>query len=212
MGVRNCKSQQFWIYDPLVLITCFTDLWPWADGISDAQAFNALSRMVIIIAAIMAIMEKSIIPILGGLGLLIVIAVTYTKYKSEQSSGSTSSMLQETSHSANAQPYEVTYPTTAGATTVDYENQNPYGNPGFYDYSKAVRQAPLGEMTDLIPGDQFIDKLFTGSEIVPPGLNFNRIPDTTHMAREPYPLSSMDMSTRVMGETDNSGSLQLRYM
>ena len=67
-------------------------------------------------------------------------------------------------------------------------------------------------MEQVIPGDQFIDKLFTGTEIVPPGLNFNRIPDTTLMAREPYPLSSMDMSTRVVGETDNSASIALRYM
>lgn len=203
--MSHCDT--FWTSNPLVLGSCITELWPWTSGFTTAQAYNALTRLVIIISVTMAIIEKSYIPLIFGVVGVIATIVVYHS----TTSGKTAEMSQERSYSVVSQPLEMSFPVDTSVSTVDPGNQNPYGNPTHYTFDKAVQQKPLGCMTETIPGDQFIDKLFTGSEIVPPGLNFNRVPDTTQMARSPYPLSSMDMSTRAVGETDNSGSLAMRY-
>ena len=209
INMSDCNT--FWTSDPMVLVTCITELWPWTDGFSMSQQYNALTRLVVIIAIAMAVIEKSYVPLLFGLGMVVAVLVVYHVSDSGSGSGTQQQMSQERTYSVVTQPLEESFPVDESLSTVDPDNQNPYGNVTADKFLTAVNQKPLGCMTQVIPGDQFIDKLFTGSEITPPGLNFNRVPDNTLMAREPYPLSSMDMSTRAIGDTDNSGSLAMRY-
>lgn len=207
-------GSKFWTNDPSILITDVTELWPWAAGLSIPEKYNALTRLVVVISAVVAVIERSPVPLLFAALAVGAIVVTFHMTEKTQtlSQSTTIGMRQEMTFGDNTLPLEQSYPTTDGLTTVNADEDNIYGNPCAYDHCTAVNQKPLGCLEETIAGDQFIDKLFTGTEIVPPGLNFSRIPDTTLMARAPYQLSSADMSGRVVGGTDNSGSLALRFM
>lgn len=197
-------QQVFWPTRPSILWDCWSQIWPFNPDFPPAASYNALTRLIVLVAAAVAIVERHWWPLLYGLGAILVVVVVWTciespQYKQEYYQdylppGSQSSpVVQQRRH----QP----------ETTV--EPDNPYGNPHSYNHCVAVNQAPLRDLPP-IHGDQFVDKMYTGSVIVPPGLNWNRVPDTTLMARRPYPLTSLDAVTKPVGGWGSSHAVALR--
>lgn len=207
-----CEDKEFWLDDVSVLWKCWSNLNPLSKKLTlPAGPYNALSRLVIILSIILSLLEMKIYPLIVGLISLAVIAIVYhiknnSKNEKSYAQGSEAVLLNE-----NPNPDLDTQQREYGPlTTLDCPGGFPYGNPNPYQKCIAANQKPLGCMNIPVYGDQFIDKLYNGPQIIPPGINFNRVPDTTTMARPPYPLTSMDAVTKWVGETDNIGHAQLR--
>lgn len=194
----------FWLQNPCILIKQL-QLWPFCPGMSKEERYNALSRLVIIGGIIMSFAYRSFYPLLTSAVALAIIAASYyllTKNKKPKMKQSIVNV------SANAAPK--TQKRELGPWTTLDGACDPYGNPNPYQKCIASNQKPLGMLETPIYGDQFIDKLYSGPTIRPPGLSFYRVPDTTTMARQPYPTGSEDASTTWLGMESNSGSLVLR--
>lgn len=195
----------FWLSNPLILFSHPTELWPFCPTFNRVQSYNALSRLVIVLSVLSSLYLKQIRPLIIGVGALAIIAVFYRlksgSFKQEFS------MNNPNQYSANEILQREYIP---GLTTYGNDG-TPYGNPNAYDRVISTNQKPLGELDTPIWGDQFIDKLYNSPGTIPPGLNFNRVPDTTGMARGIYPLTSWEAGQGAVGETDHSGAAMLRH-
>lgn len=208
-----CSDNEFWLKDPMVLIKCPLNLWPFSKNLPQpAGPFNALSRLLIIASIVFAVFTLSLIPIAVGVVGLIVIAAYYEiKYGSssstmEMATYNQGGVMQNDNPNGDLDTQKLEF---GKATTLDGDC-TPYGNPNPYQKCIASDQKPLGCMNTPVYGDQFIDKLYNGPQMIAPGLNFNRVPDTTTMARAPYPLTSLDAITKWVGLTDNIGTPSMR--
>ena len=204
----KCQDNHFWLQDLSILCKCWNNLWPFSKDLSQpAGPYNALSRLVIIVGIVLAIWKKNIAPIIIMFISLAIIAIYFQfKYKGKKEEEQKyEQVLLNENPNANLNTQKREFGT---ATTLDGKCE-PYGNPSPYDKCIAANQKPLGCMNTPVYGDQFIDKLYNPN-MVPPGLNFNRVPDTTTMARPPYPLTSMDAITNWVGNTDNIGNFLMR--
>lgn len=198
----------FWLKNPIILIKCWRQLWPFDSSLTKNEQYNSLTRLVIIIFISLALYQKNMKYLLIGFISIIIIIIAY-KFIGGTYSQTLLNQNPNTYIGKEAQIRQ--YPET---TTLNDGNQDcsPYGNPNPYQHCTAVNQEPLRCNDTCIVGDQFIDKLYNNSSKTPPGLLFNRVPDTTWMSRRPYPLTGYDAVTNTgVGNTDNVGTPTMRY-
>lgn len=195
----------FWLSNPTILLSKPLELWPICPKFNRAQSYNALSRLVILLSVVSALYLKQARPLIIGLGALAIIALFY-RFKSGKFNQEI--LTHNPNEYQKGETLQREY--TPGVTTYGNDG-TPYGNPNAYDRVYATNQKPLGELTTPIWGDQFIDKLYNQPGVIPPGINFHRVPDTTGMARQIYPLTSWEAGQGAVGETDHAGFPLLRH-
>lgn len=202
----------FWIRKPSALFKHPFVICPFMKNLSTSDRYNALSRLIILIGLIMAIIQRSFYPlVVTALVLSIQIVFYYLsgQYKNDEKSGGGGPLpmrMNQTMVGLDTNPYvqQINYGKDTTITPC-----NPYGNPNAYNVCTAVNQRPLGCMEMTIPGDQFFDKFYNDTGQVAPGLIFNRIPDTTLMARGIYGVHSPEVQ-KIVGETSNPAFIAMR--
>jgi hypothetical protein len=199
-------STCFWLDKPSILWSDFKEIWPFQ--LKDAAAYNALTRLVILVTVVLLIIEQKHVYLLYGFAAVGVIALVFRQKHPDKDPGPCT--YSQDLHDPGVHTQPITQERVYDPSLSTVTPCNPYGNPNPYNHCTAVNQKPLGPMQTEMQGDQFIDKLYTGASIVPPGLNYYRIPDPTLMARQPYPLTSLDAVTKPLGGWGNANTPSLR--
>lgn len=194
----TCTQTKYFYDDWTVLfkLGCLFDIWPFDSSLTAVEQWNALVRLSIVVGVVMTIVWGK------PLFLLIIAAAMGAAYF--MTNGDLTKCLYGTCAQPSAQEQQLVWPSPSrGRSMVD----NPYNNPIPYGPTYAKNSA----MDVDRPGDDFIDKLYSGTDLRPPGFHFNQVPDPTLMARRPYALTSPDASTTPLGGWGgHPGSLAMR--
>lgn len=195
----------FWIRDPVDFIKKWYDICP-CNAATISDRYNGYSRIIVYGAVLLAVLQKSKYPLVVGSLLLAILILIYYLTGDYKKDAPSSGTYKQTMVGLDTNPYiqQINYSPETTVTAC-----NPYGNPTPYNVCTAVNQRPLGCMDTSIPGDQFFDKFYNDVGQVAPGLNFNRIPDTTLMARGIYGVHSPEVQ-KIVGETSNPAFIAMR--
>jgi hypothetical protein len=189
-----------------VLLKSWDQVWPLDKSLDTPSQYNAFARLIIIISALSLVLGGNTTFASMGFTAIAVSALVYKEnYLTSSNNSGSCAYTPKATTSVLSQEKPSPKPVL---TTVTSDNV--YGNPTEYSHWTAVNQSPLGPLNHPIEGDQFIDQMYSGGEVLSPGFFFNRVPDTTLMGIQSYPLKSLEAVTRPVGGWGNAYTPSLR--